>query len=61
MNTSIQREIKRIEKLGEKVEVTGNHIIIYIKIIPKEIGEAFAERIKKVDIENQYTISVQEC
>lgn len=59
MNTSIEREIKRLEKLGERVEVKDNEIVIYNEIVPDYIAEAFVARIKKADTENKYRVTIK--
>ena len=34
MNASIEREIRRLEKLGEWVEIKDNEIVIHNEIVP---------------------------
>lgn len=58
MNAGIEREIKRLEKLGVSVEVKDNEIVIVNTIIPTNIAEAFVSRIKKADTENKYRVTV---
>lgn len=59
MNPSIQREITRIERLGERVEIRDNEIIIHNQIVPDYIAEAFVARIKKADAENKYRVIIK--
>ncbi len=54
MNASIEREIRRLEKLGERVEIKDNEIVIHNAIVPDYIAEMFVKRIKKVDTKNKY-------
>ena len=59
MNSAIEREIKRLEKLGEKVEVKDNEIVIHNGLVPDYIAEAFVARIKKADTENKYKVTIK--
>ena len=59
MNAGIKREIRRLEELGETVEVNDNEIVIANKIVPKSIAKAFVSRIQKADTENKYQVTIK--
>ena len=55
---SIQRELTRFRSLGGSVKVSGNKISLFPKIIPVEVAQAFAQRIRKLDIEKKLDVVV---
>ncbi len=57
---SVQRELNRFRRLGGSAEVNINKITLYPNIIPTEIAEAFAERIRKLDKEGKLEVVVQD-
>jgi hypothetical protein len=59
MNSAIEREIRRLERLGEKVEVVNDEIVIHNEIVPDYIAEAFVERIRKADIDSKYKVTIK--
>ena len=59
MNVSIEREIKRLERLGERVEVNDNEIVIHNEIVPSYVVNALVERIKKADTDDRYKVTVK--
>ncbi len=55
---SVQMELKRIRELGGSVETDGNKITLFPGVIPIEILRVFCERIKKIDLEGKFEITV---
>lgn len=56
---SVQREFARFRSLGGSIKVDGNKIYLFPEIIPIEIAQAFAERIRKLDEEKKLEVTVR--
>lgn len=59
MNVSIEREIKCLKRLGARVEVKDDEIVIYNEIVPDYIAETFVKRIKQADTKNKYRVTIR--
>jgi hypothetical protein len=56
---SFQREFNRFKSLGGKVEIDQNKVILFSDIVPKNIVDTFAKKIKKIDTESLLRMSVK--
>lgn len=58
-NPSVEREIRRFQKLGGKVKIQGNKLFLRSGPIPSFIAEVFAERIRSLDFYKVAEVIVQ--
>ncbi|QQG45957.1 MAG: hypothetical protein HYY55_03175 [Candidatus Niyogibacteria bacterium] len=56
---SLQREFKRFRQLGGSVRIDGDKIVLFSEIIPIEVAQDFAERIRSLDEEKKLEVTVQ--
>ena len=56
---SMQKEFDFIKRLGGKVFIIDNKVIIHAGIIPKTTADIFANRIRKLDPQNILLVNVQ--
>ncbi len=56
---SFMREVTRLRKIGGEVEIVGATVTLIAKIVPLDIVEVFAERMKRCDIANKLDIVVK--
>ena len=56
---SSQREFQMFRRLGGRIEIYKNKVILFPVVIPSEIAEAFAQRIRSLDTENLLEVSVK--
>ena len=56
---SVQREMNRFKRLGGTIEIVENAIILHHNYIPDFVAEAFAKRIKALDVDCQLVVSVK--
>ena len=59
MNADIKIWIRVLERLGEKVEIMNDEIIIHNNLVPRYVIETIVERIKKADTENKYRVTIK--
>ncbi|MDA2923005.1 hypothetical protein MYX07_07115 [Patescibacteria group bacterium AH-259-L07] len=58
-DTIMQTEFRQITRLGGRVETIDDKVIIYRGIIPVDVIETLAGRIKKFDTENLLVVSIK--
>jgi len=56
---SLQREFSRFRSLGGQIRIDNNKIVLYSMIIPEDITELFAQRIRRLDVENLLEVVVE--
>ena len=56
---SLRREFQRFRRLGGHIETDKNKITLFPVVIPPEVAEAFAQRIRNLDTESLLEVSVK--
>ncbi len=56
---SLQREFSRFQSLGGRIRINNNEIVLSSLVIPKDITELFAQRIRRLDAENLLEVVIE--
>lgn len=59
MNAGIRMWIECLRRLGEKVEIVNNEIVIHNHLVPHYVVETLVEKIERADTKHKYKVTVK--